>query len=49
MAGFVEERVLPVLKPVDKCWQPYDMLPKPEDPDFIDQVCQCHRGLGSQC
>ena len=30
--------MLPVLKPVSKCWQPYDMLPKPEDPDFVDQV-----------
>lgn len=39
MAPYVEEKVLPVLKPVSKCWQPYDMLPKPEDPDFVDQVC----------
>ena len=38
IAPYVEERVLPVLKPVSKCWQPYDMLPKPEDPDFVDQV-----------
>lgn len=38
ISDYVEERVLPVLKPVSKCWQPYDMLPKPEDPDFIDQV-----------
>ena len=39
IAPYVEERVLPVLKPVSKCWQPYDMLPKSEDPDFIDKVC----------
>ncbi len=38
ISDYVEERVLPVLKPVSKCWQPYDMLPKPEDPDFVDQV-----------
>ena len=25
IAPYVEERVLPVLKPVSKCWQPYDM------------------------
>jgi hypothetical protein len=31
-------QVLPILKPVDKCWQPSDFLPPPEDPDFIDKV-----------
>jgi hypothetical protein len=31
-------QVQPLLKPVDKCWQPADFLPASEDPDFMDQV-----------
>ncbi len=31
-------QVLPVLKPVDKCWQPADFLPDSSDPDFLDKV-----------
>lgn len=31
-------QVLPILKPVDKCWQPADFLPPSEDPDFLDKV-----------
>ncbi|KAG1672120.1 hypothetical protein FOA52_001707 [Chlamydomonas sp. UWO 241] len=38
LAPLVEEHVLPILKPVDKCWQPADFLPPPEDPDFLDRV-----------
>lgn len=38
MDKFAEEQVLPILKPVDKCWQPQDFLPNPEDPDFLDHV-----------
>lgn len=34
----IEQQVLPVLKPVSKCWQPADLLPRAEDPDFLDQV-----------
>lgn len=53
IAPYVEEKVLPVLKPVDKCWQPYDMLPKSEDPDFIDKVhtraCRALLPLRSHC
>jgi hypothetical protein len=30
--------VVPLLKPVDKCWQPADFLPASEDPDFLDKV-----------
>ncbi len=29
---------MPLLKPVDKCWQPADFLPASEDPDFLDKV-----------
>mmetsp|Transcript_11276 Transcript_11276/g.33886 ORF Transcript_11276/g.33886 Transcript_11276/m.33886 type:complete len:429 (+) Transcript_11276:175-1461(+) len=38
IAGYVEERVLPVLKDVDKCWQPADLLPDPASDTFIDEV-----------
>lgn len=38
IAGYVEDRVLPVLKDVDKCWQPADMLPDPSSDTFIDEV-----------
>lgn len=31
-------QVMPLLKPVDKCWQPADFLPASEDPDFLDKV-----------
>lgn len=38
MDDFAAESVLPLLKPVDKCWQPQDFLPDPESPDFLDAV-----------
>jgi len=28
-----------MLLPVSKCWQPADLLPPSEDPDFLDKVC----------
>lgn len=31
-------QVTPILKPVDKCWQPTDFLPPSEDADFLDKV-----------
>lgn len=34
----VVDNVLPILKPVAKCWQPADFLPPSEDPDFLDKV-----------
>nr|QKY14962.1 plastid acyl-carrier-protein desaturase/stearoyl-ACp-desaturase (STAD) [Polytomella parva] len=34
----VEKTVLPLLKPVEKCWQPSDYLPDPKDADFLDKV-----------
>ena len=36
---YVQERVLPLLKPVEKCWQPADYLPDPSKGDYLDQVC----------
>lgn len=36
--GYLQEQVMPLLKPVDKCWQPADFLPASEDPDFLDKV-----------
>lgn len=38
LAQHVTDNVLPILKPVEKCWQPADLLPPPEDPDFLDKV-----------
>lgn len=38
MSDFAAEQVLPLLKPVDKCWQPNDFLPDPKSPDFLDAV-----------
>lgn len=43
ISGHVEENVLPLLKPVDKCWQPADFLPPSEDPDFIDKVTELRK------
>ena len=44
MTDYVAERVVPILKPVDKCWQPADFLPKPESDSFIDEVRPCQDG-----
>lgn len=38
LTDYVDKQVLPLLKPVDKCWQPSDFLPHPESPDFLDEV-----------
>lgn len=40
LEGWASESVLPLLKPVEQCWQPQDLLPNPAVPaaDFIDQV-----------
>lgn len=35
---YVTERVVPLLKPVEKCWQPADFLPDPSKGDYLDQV-----------
>lgn len=40
IAGYVEDRVLPILKDVDKCWQPADLLPDPASNTFIDEVIE---------
>lgn len=38
MDDYVEREIVPLLKPVDKCWQPADYLPAPEAPEFLDAV-----------
>lgn len=38
MSDFAAEQVVPLLKPVDKLWQPQDFLPDPESPDFLDAI-----------
>ncbi|KAK9828588.1 hypothetical protein WJX72_000905 [[Myrmecia] bisecta] len=43
MEKYVEERVLTVLKPVEKCWQPSDFLPDAASADFLDQVAELRK------
>lgn len=40
LEGWASQCVLPLLKPVEQCWQPQSMLPDPALPshDFFDQV-----------
>ncbi|XP_062097555.1 stearoyl-[acyl-carrier-protein] 9-desaturase 6, chloroplastic-like [Humulus lupulus] len=40
LEGWASNCVLPLLKPVDQCWQPQDFLPDPAKPkeEFFDQV-----------
>lgn len=38
MDKYIADNVQPLLKPVEKCWQPTDFLPASEDPDFLDKV-----------
>lgn len=34
MTDFMQHQVLPLLKPIDDCWQPTDLLPDPSAEDF---------------
>eukprot|EP00955_Chlamydomonas_euryale_P101845 365377-Chlamydomonas_euryale.AAC.20 len=45
MSSWAEDNLLRLLKPVEKSWQPQDLLPDASSPDFIDQVSW---GLGWQ-
>ncbi|KAL8544657.1 hypothetical protein ACS0TY_005043 [Phlomoides rotata] len=36
--GWAEENILPLLKPVEKCWQPSDFLPDPASEGFEEEV-----------
>ena len=38
MSDWVTEEVMPILKPVDKCWQPADILPEPSKEEFFDEI-----------
>ncbi|KAH8956294.1 hypothetical protein BDL97_07G032500 [Sphagnum fallax] len=38
LEGWAESTLLPLLKPVDKCWQPQDHLPEPSSEGFFDEV-----------
>ena len=40
LSDYVSDRVTPLLKPVDKCWQPADYLPDSGQEDYLDQVSQ---------
>lgn len=41
--SWAETKLLKLLKPVDKCWQPSDILPDPTSPDFYDQITELRR------
>jgi acyl-[acyl-carrier-protein] desaturase len=38
MDAWAEQEMLPILKPVEDCWQPQDFLPDPSTDDWLDQV-----------
>lgn len=38
MTGWATDNLLPLLKPVEKCWQPQDYLPSFSSPTFYDEV-----------
>ncbi|XP_071724868.1 stearoyl-[acyl-carrier-protein] 9-desaturase, chloroplastic-like [Rutidosis leptorrhynchoides] len=38
LENWAEENILTLLKPVEKCWQPQDFLPKPDTEVFHDHV-----------
>ncbi|XP_024524536.1 stearoyl-[acyl-carrier-protein] 9-desaturase 2, chloroplastic [Selaginella moellendorffii] len=38
LEGWAEEKMLPLLKPVNKCWQPQDFLPDSSSDSFMDEV-----------
>jgi hypothetical protein len=44
--AFAAERVLPILKPVEQCWQPQDFLPDPASPDFLEEVRELRKRSG---
>lgn len=41
--SWAEVKLLPLLKPVEKCWQPQDHLPDPESEDFFDQIAELRK------
>lgn len=42
LQGWAKEQMLPLMKPVEECWQPHDFLPDPTQPSdvFLDQVME---------
>ncbi|XXG50391.1 hypothetical protein AAC387_Pa02g4417 [Persea americana] len=40
MEDWAEENLLPMLKPIEKSWQPHDFLPDPCSEDFFDRVVE---------
>ncbi|XP_078437968.1 stearoyl-[acyl-carrier-protein] 9-desaturase, chloroplastic-like [Wolffia australiana] len=43
MDSWVEENILPLLRPVEKSWQPQDFLPEPSNGAFLDEVRELQR------
>jgi len=42
LEGWAKQQMLPLMKPVEECWQPQDFLPDPSQPSdvFSDQVME---------
>jgi acyl-[acyl-carrier-protein] desaturase len=38
LEGWAESHLLPMLKPVDRTWQPHDLLPDSCSPGFREEV-----------
>lgn len=43
MDAWAEEKLLPLLKPVEECWQPQDYVPHPEQESFLEEVQELRR------
>lgn len=43
MDVWAEEKLLPLLKPVESCWQPQDHLPDPGNEGFLEEVRELRR------
>ena len=41
--GYIGELNKKILLPLDKIWQPSDILPNPQDPDYIDKVVELRK------
>ncbi|KAJ7542861.1 hypothetical protein O6H91_09G015400 [Diphasiastrum complanatum] len=43
LESWAEEMILPLLKPVEKCWQPHDYLPNFSSDTFMDELLELKR------
>ncbi|XP_002970496.2 stearoyl-[acyl-carrier-protein] 9-desaturase 2, chloroplastic [Selaginella moellendorffii] len=47
MSDWAVKSLLPLLKPVEKCWQPQDFLPDSSSPTFYDEVLELQKRVSS--